>query len=189
MKLYITGPVGSGKSMLAKKLSQEMDIPFISLDGVVYVPDAADSWGNRKREESERDELFEKALLSSDWVMEDAGRKCFQTAMEQADWILLLDLPPRTRKWRIVKRYLKQKLGVEKCLYRPRFQMLKSMFRWSRNYDTGKDDLKKRLKGYGEKVLTAKSDRDVLKYSQNLIDYHTIEKKARAAGMSMETVK
>ncbi len=189
MKLYITGPVGSGKSTLAKNLSQEMKIPFTSLDGVVYVPDATDSWGNRKREESQRDELFEKALLSSDWVMEDAGRKCFQAAMEQADWILLLDFPPRTRKWRIVKRYLKQKLGVEKCLYRPQFQILRSMFRWSRNYDIGKDDLKKRLETYGEKVLTAKSDGDVLKYSQNFIDYHTIEKKARTAGVSIKTLK
>ncbi|MGF7059689.1 adenylate kinase family enzyme [Brassicibacter mesophilus] len=58
MKIYIVGSVSSGKSTLAKKLSESLNIPYKSLDEVVHIPDKSYSWGNRKRKVEERDKLF-----------------------------------------------------------------------------------------------------------------------------------
>ena len=47
-------------------------------------------------------------------------------------------------KWKIntcIKRWIKQRLGIEKCSYNPRYEMLKSMLQWSKDYDLGKDKL------------------------------------------------
>ena len=52
MKLYITGPVGSGKTTLARQLSQKTGVPCFHLDQVAHEPDrtvpAATGNGRRK---------------------------------------------------------------------------------------------------------------------------------------------
>ncbi|MDS0527748.1 hypothetical protein NNC19_18825 [Clostridium sp. SHJSY1] len=63
MRYYIVGPVSSGKSTLAKRLSEVLDISYKSLDEVVYVRDKSASWGNHKREVEERDKIL--------WRIED----------------------------------------------------------------------------------------------------------------------
>ena len=55
MKLYIVGSVASGKSTLARYISQKTGIPCTHLDEVVYEEDPASSWGNKKRSIEERD--------------------------------------------------------------------------------------------------------------------------------------
>ena len=78
-KLFITGPVGSGKSTLAREIARRMGIQCTELDSLCYVPDDSPS-GNRKRPVEERDALFSAALAEPRWVMEDAGRACFEEA-------------------------------------------------------------------------------------------------------------
>ena len=49
MKLYITGPVGSGKTTLARQLSQKTGVPCFHLDQVAHAPDPDRPGGNPKR--------------------------------------------------------------------------------------------------------------------------------------------
>ena len=112
MKWYITGPVGSGKSTLARRMSQILQIPCHHLDEVMYERDPTDSWGDKKRPVEERDALFSKILEEPDSIMEDAGRLCFFEGMRRADVIVLLEPPPRVRRWRIVRRLNKFKFSL-----------------------------------------------------------------------------
>lgn len=50
--------------------------------------------------------------------MEDAGRVCFEEGMRQADVVILLEIPLLVREKRIISRWLKQKMGLEKCIYK-----------------------------------------------------------------------
>ena len=134
MKLYLTGSVASGKSTLARQIAARTGIPCHSLDEVVYVPDPGAPSGNRKRPEAERDALFAEILRQPHYVMEDTGRACFEEGLRQADAILLLELPLGVRYKRIFTRWLRQNLGLEPCLYRPGWNMLKAMFRWAGTY-------------------------------------------------------
>lgn len=145
MKLYIVGSVGSGKSTLARQISRITNIGCTHLDEIVHVQDPTNSWGNKKRPIAERDSLFQNILSEKHYVMEDTGRECFIEGMRQAETIILLDIPHIVRKKRILCRWIKQKLGIEKCIYKPELVMLKSMFKWSKNYDTGKDGTKTRV--------------------------------------------
>lgn len=168
MKIYIVGPVSSGKSTLAKKLSDKLGIPYHALDEVVHIPDKSNPWGTRRRGAEERDNLFCSIIHQPEWVIEDVGRPCFEKAFKAADRIILLEVPVKVRNYRIIKRWIKQKLGIEKCIYNPRYEMLQCMLQWSKNYDKGKDELKVRISPYQEKVVVLKNNIDVNAFLENL---------------------
>jgi len=164
MKIYIVGAVASGKSTLARELSGVTGIPYTSLDEVVHIPDKSNVWGNRKRQVDERDRLFNTIISQKDWLIEDTGRACFEEAFKAADSIVLIELPPGVRNYRIMKRWIKQRIGIEKCSYTPSVQMLKSMFKWSKEYEIGRDGLKLRLSTYKNKVILLRNNKDIKEF-------------------------
>ncbi len=170
MKLYITGPVGSGKSTLARRAAAQTGVPCYHLDAVVHTADPTDSWGNRKRPAEERDTLFAVILAEAHCIMEDVGRECFVEGMRQADQVVLLEPPGLVRRWRIVLRWLKQTLGLEASLYRPRWAVLRAMFQWSRNWDTGADGAKTRLTAFAGKTVVLHNDREANAWLASLSD-------------------
>ena len=161
MKIYVTGPVGGGKTTLARELSRLSGFPCCELDSIVYESDPDHPGRNRKRNPAETDRLFRSVLSGDGWIMEDTGR--FEEGWEQADFILLLEPPARIRKFRIVKRWLRQKLCLDPCRYKPDFPMLKSMFRWTARYERGESTLKERLAPYREKIILLRSRHDLRK--------------------------
>lgn len=161
MKLYLTGSVASGKTTLARRIAARTGVPCHSLDEVVYIPEPGAPSGNRKRPAAERDALFAELLRQPHFVMEDTGRACFEEGLRRADAILLLEPPLPVRYKRIFTRWFRQKLGLEHCLYRSNRAMLKSMLRWARDYDAGRDGTKKRLEPYWEKTLVLRSRREI----------------------------
>ena len=161
MKIYIVGSVSSGKSTLAKKMSNSLKIPYKSLDEIVHISDKTSPWGNVKRPIEERDRLFNLVIKEPSWIIEDTGRSCFKAGLKMADTIILLDISPKLRNYRILKRWIKQRLGIEKCIYKPRYKMLKCMFQWSKDYDEGKDNLKERIFPYKDKIITLKNKKEI----------------------------
>lgn len=161
MKIYIVGSVSSGKSTLAKKLSKELNIPYTSLDDVVYEVDSSNRCSNTKRTDSERDKLFNSIISGDNWIIEDVGRSYFKDGLKKSDKIILLETNKYIRNYRIVKRFMRQKLGIEKCSYDPNFKMLKLMLQWSKDYDSGKDKLKSKISNYEEKVIILRNNDDI----------------------------
>lgn len=156
MRMYIVGSVASGKSTLARQLSARTGVPCVHLDDVVYEPDSTDPAGNRKRPEAERERLFQE-ILAGDFLIEDTGRAMFEEGLRRAEQIVVLELPFRTRCRRIFTRHIRQTLGLEACGYRPSLRMVRDMFRWTRNFDTGADGVKARIAPYREKTVALRS--------------------------------
>lgn len=134
MKIYIIGPVGSGKSTLAKKLSQESNIPYIELDGIVW------NKNNIKRCEEEIKDLFSNILKKEDYIIEDVGRNIFSEGINNSDIIIYLNINKYILRYRVIKRWLNQRKGIEYALYKPNIKMLLKMFGWL------KSGIKKRKK-------------------------------------------
>ena len=88
--------------------------------------------------------------------------------MEQSDYILLLEIPLVVRRKRIVTRWIKQRLGLEKCIYRPHLAMLRAMFRWAKNYDTGEDGTKGRVLRFKEKTIVLHNQREIEELLHNM---------------------
>lgn len=99
-------------------------------------------------------------LQQENWIVEDVGRPCFTEGLKQADTIVLLEVPLRERKRRIVLRWIKQRIGIEKSLYIPSYAMLKCMLGWAKNYDCGKGELHDRLRPYQDKLIVLHSHQE-----------------------------
>ncbi len=153
-KIYITGSVGSGKSTLAKKMSETYRIPYYELDKVVHKRIGGNKrLGNEKRSETERDKIFSDIISSDKWIIEDGLRECFKKGLEYADTIILLDIPFSLIRFRIIMRWIKQNLRLEKCEYKPSFYILKFMFKWSRWFNENKTLFLQNFSPYESKLI------------------------------------
>lgn len=164
MKIYITGSIASGKTTLANKISEILSTDFFSLDEAVHKKDSSSPWGNVKRTPEERDAIFNSIISKDNWIIEDVGRPCFEEGFRQADTIILLEPETLIRNYRIVTRWLKQNLNIEKCIYKPGITMLKCMLKWSKDYDLGKDKLKERLIPYTNKTILINNKKELQSY-------------------------
>lgn len=124
-KIYIIGPVGSGKTTLAKHLSKKYNIPYFELDKVVY-----DDFIGMKRSSFEIDNIFSDILKEEEWIIEDVGRDVFHLGIVEADMVYYLDVPGFILYKRCFFRWIKQRIGFMEYSYYPTISSLFQMFEW-----------------------------------------------------------
>ncbi len=132
-KIHIIGSVGSGKTTLARNLSRKYSIPYYELDNVVWKRHKGE---DIRRSDEERDALLDKIMSSDRWIIEGAHHhdwvsQCFQNA----ELIIFLDTPYLVRISRIIRRFILQKLGIEKANYTPTFKIFMKMFKWNAGFE------------------------------------------------------
>lgn len=153
-KIYIIGPVGSGKTTLANKLSKKLNIKMYELDKVVWDDDN----GNIKRDLDDINKRFKIIIDKSSWIIEDVGRKKFREGIKKADIVYYLNLNKTDIYKRCITRWIKQKIGIEKFNYNPTLKGLIQMLSWAKNDIRNKGEkieyIKKNSKKY--KILTKK---------------------------------
>lgn len=157
-KIYIIGSVASGKTTMAKKLSKLLNIPWHELDNVFHMRLPS---GHVKRTTEDTTLEFNKIINSEKWIIEGVIRECFNEGFDKADAIILLNTPPSKRKYRIAKRWICQRLKLEKSNYLPTFKMLKRMYKWSRGFEKSRENTFRILEPYNDKVILLKDNTDV----------------------------
>ncbi|THE13052.1 DNA topology modulation protein FlaR [Bacillus timonensis] len=160
-RIHIIGSVGSGKTTFAKRLSSKLNIPFYELDNVVWIRDKA---GDIRRSEKEREVYLDTIIQSDSWIIEGVhNEEWVSSSFHQADLIIFLDPSYQTRTYRIIKRFLKQKLWLEDSNYKPTWKIFLKMFKWNRHFEeVGKPNFLNKYGAYQEKILIIK-DRNPLK--------------------------
>lgn len=149
IKILIVGIVACGKTALSKRLSAENNIRYFELDSIVH-----DDTNNRKRNNKEQQDLLKKIKNNNDdWIIEGTLRKNLYSLLDETTKIIYIDIPLYIRKKRILCRFLKQKLRIEKCNYKPTFKMLKMMYKWTKDFEDNKKDFEEILKKYGRKLI------------------------------------
>ena len=116
-KIYIIGPVGSGKTTFATKLSKLYNIEYYELDKVSWDDDN----GNIKRTDEEAQRIFSKILSNDKWIIEDVSRDKFKQGRIEADIIYYIKLSRVKSYYRVTKRWIKQRLGKERYNHPPVF--------------------------------------------------------------------
>ena len=99
-KIYIIGPVGSGKTTFASKLSKKYNIKYYELDKVSWDDDN----GNIKRSKEEVQQIFKNILKNKKWIIEDVGRDKFKEGRTLADVIYYIKFPRIKSYYRVTKR-------------------------------------------------------------------------------------
>ena len=148
MKILIIGAVGTGKTTLSKKIAKRYNIKHYEIDSIVH----DDNEGGRKRTEEEQNRIINQIDEGKDWIIEGTLRKNLYYLLGMSEKIVYLDIPKRTRNIRILTRFIKQKLKIEKSNYKPTLKMLKLMYKWSGEYENNKQQLEECLNKYIEKL-------------------------------------
>jgi len=151
MKIYIVGSVGSGKTTLARKIASKLEVPHFETDNFVWTrnPVGADI----RNEVEVRDQLLQNAIALDNWVIEGVHMDWTNAGLKEADHIIFLDIPIRKRSQRIIIRYIRQLLRIEKANYRPTFTIFCRMFKWNKYFEEQmKPEFLKKFKKYPHKV-------------------------------------
>lgn len=152
MKIHIIGAPGSGKSFLAEQLSKDLAIPHIDLDDLYWDNQAA-TYGI-KREPTERDELLNQILQQDHWIVEGVYWTWCQRCFEAADRIYVLNTPPYLCTYRIIRRFIRRKIGQEQGK-REHLIALFRLLRWAYRYHrTHFIEINALLHPYGDKITT-----------------------------------
>lgn len=155
MKIFIMGIVASGKTTYAKELSKQTSLPFIELDSVVYhtVDDV-----RVKRSPNEQLQVIQEMDAAGSWIAEGVYRPSYHILLDMADVVIWLDPPLWKRKMRILSRHIKQVMGMEACAYEPNVQMLRNMFKWTKDFEGRRDEMNEILQPYVHKLITVVND-------------------------------
>lgn len=151
-RIYIIGPVGSGKTTLSKIFSKKLNIKNYELDKIVWDDDN----GNIKRTDDEINKLFNEIINNKSWIIEDVGRKKFIDGIKKADITYYMDLPKITIYKRCITRWLKQKLGKEKYNYKPTLKSLIEILNWAKQDIKNKNEKIEYIKNNSKKYKILK---------------------------------
>ncbi|MBR3003478.1 MAG: DNA topology modulation protein FlaR [Lachnospiraceae bacterium] len=151
MKIHIIGGPGSGKTYLAEKLSKELGIRHYDLDELQW-DNNSDSYGV-KRKPAERDRLLADVLKKNDWIIEGVYYAWCQQCFYDADKIYVLSVPRYKYRYRIIRRFVRRKLGLEPGK-KETLKSLSQLLKWADKYQqVNLVEIRKLLIPYLDKVI------------------------------------
>lgn len=159
MKIHIIGCSGTGKTYFAKALSKKYNIPHFDLDDIQW-DNNSDGYGV-KMPTDKRDELLKQILNKDAWIIEGVYYAWVLESFEQADIIYVLDMPKYLYKSRIIIRFLKRKLGIEKGK-KETLKSLYNLLKWTNKYqDKNLKEITRILKQYESKVVWISDSKEI----------------------------
>lgn len=161
-KIHIIGSIGSGKTTIARELSTKLEIPYYELDNVVRKRLAT---GDIKRTPEERNEYLKNIVDSDRWIIEGVYHKWIDSCLQNAEVILFIDTKLSIRKFRIIKRFIRQKLGLETANYKPTLKILKDLYKYNTVFEYhSKPEIFKMLRPYDDKLIIFQKNVEIINY-------------------------
>ena len=99
-KVLVIGPGGAGKSVLARRLGERLQIEVVHLDKCYWRP----GWIETPKDEWRR--TVEELLGRDSWIMDGNYSGTLGLRFEACDTVVFLDLPRTLCLWRVFKRLL-----------------------------------------------------------------------------------
>jgi adenylate kinase family enzyme len=109
-RIHIIGSTGSGKSYIANLLSRRLNLPVFDLDDLFW-DRAAATYGVRTAG-GVRDRKLAQIAASDAWIIEGVYHQWVGPSFDRAELILMLVPSVWVRDVRVVRRFIKRKLGL-----------------------------------------------------------------------------
>ncbi|TKH02484.1 DNA topology modulation protein FlaR, partial [Peribacillus simplex] len=95
----------------------KLNIQLYELDNVIWKRYES---GDIRRSEEEREEHFNTFIHSETWIVEGVhNEEWVSNSFRNAELIIFLDTNYSVRTYRIIKRFILQKIGLERSNYKP----------------------------------------------------------------------
>lgn len=159
MKIRIIGCSGSGKTYFAKRLSKKHNIPNFDLDDIQW-DNSQNSYGIKMPIEK-RDQMLKDILQYPNWIIDGVYYAWVQQSFEEADIIYVMDMPKWLYKFRIIKRFIKRKIGLEKGK-KETLKTVCKLLKWTDTFqNTNMKEIIKILEPYKGKVVFIKKREEI----------------------------
>jgi adenylate kinase family enzyme len=160
-KIHILGGPGSGKSFIAARIAATYGLPVFDLDEIFWDP-RADHYGIRAPA-AERDQALSRILDAEAWIIEGVYYRWVSPSFERADKIILLTPSVWVRHWRILKRFLKRRVGLIPAKKKESLSGLRQLMRWNHRYNAEMlQPARLSIEHLSHKVVECKTMREVL---------------------------
>ena len=97
-RIIVIGSIASGKTYLAKIISEKFSIPYTDIDDLYWLP----GWTRRPKDELY--ELARQAVSDQKWVLSGNNSGIRSMIFANADTVIWMDIPFRICLWRCFKR-------------------------------------------------------------------------------------
>ena len=161
MKVHIIGGSGAGKTYISSKLGEKYGLEVIDLDKIEWV-----NINNvtKKRPLKDKDKLLKKELEKNNYIIEGVYYKWCDPSFNNSDYIFYLKSPLWLQQFRIIRRSLRRKLGLEKSYVKETFKSVMELLRWNIKYNCKlKKDIFNMLEKYKTKLYNVSSYKEVIK--------------------------
>lgn len=156
MKVLIIGNIASGKTTLAKKLSDYYNINYYELDKIVH-----DDSNNTKRDKNEQRKIISKILKEEDYIIEGMLRDNSDLIIPKVSSIIFLDYDLKTLRKRLKRRYLLQRIGLYKINYKIDKELYNKLLNYLNNYD--RSTINEIMIKYPSKIIIIKNNKELKK--------------------------
>ncbi|WP_339322018.1 hypothetical protein [Paenibacillus sp. FSL W8-0194] len=164
MKIRIIGSCGSGKSYIARECSRRLNIPHYETDNFVWERGEV----QRRFPAETRDALLRLVACSEAWVIEGVHHKWGKESFEHADVIFIITPNRWVRDFRVIRRFLRTRLGLERANYKQSFKNLFEMaWVWNRKFDrVHMEEILEMTEPFKAKRMVVRSNKEILTYIQ-----------------------
>ncbi|WP_202128545.1 hypothetical protein [Paenibacillus dendrobii] len=123
----------------------------------------------RKFPPETRDRLLREAVQSEAWIIEGVHHKWGKESFEHADIIFIISPNRLVRDFRILRRFVRTRLGMERANYKQSIKNLFVMtFEWNRGFDrVAMKEITQLTEPYKRKRIIVKSNQEIIKYIRN----------------------
>ncbi|WP_238652409.1 hypothetical protein [Paenibacillus piscarius] len=162
IRIRIIGGCGSGKTYIAKLLAGTYGIPYYETDNFVW-----DRSGDNIRNTPEtRDAQLARTVASESWIIEGVHHKWGMESFREADLIFLILPNAYIQDARVIRRFVRTRLGLEQGNYKQTFKGLRKMlFEWNRGFRKESiPEILELTEPYRAKRIIVRHNREILRH-------------------------